>query len=305
MADRMWFRVEDVLPLAEHALACPTHRLTRAQVAAGARNGPALTLSRTGTSGVLLSNGIPAWHTAQGEEQAARSTSWYPVPASSAEVQESVYLSLGQPVSGQGRLIDVLRAGRALGSRWLAITADTSPGKALDVTCVRVLDRREDIAPPGVRWRPLMVTSPQVVDRSYPALAAVGCTTDAGGLICRFDPGTARLIAADLDGLWRLGTMPGEYPLLRFDGDTLTLLEEHDTGDDTALDVDDRCYPDPDGYYSVGAYRWLWHTDTTTPMPLRTRIRLSVTALAARTRESAAARRQPRQTPPADVERLF
>ncbi|TWG28178.1 hypothetical protein FHX75_111329 [Micromonospora palomenae] len=31
MSTRLWLRLEDVLPLAKHALVCPTHRLTGAR----------------------------------------------------------------------------------------------------------------------------------------------------------------------------------------------------------------------------------------------------------------------------------
>ncbi|MDZ5447271.1 hypothetical protein U2F26_31955 [Micromonospora sp. 4G57] len=305
MPHRLWFRLEDVLPLAEHALACPTHRLTRAQVAAGERNGPALTLTRTGHRGVLRSNGVPAWRTGDGDEQAAVSTSWCAAAASSRqEAEENLYLPLGRANLGQRRLIDVLRAARDLHRPWLAVAPDTWPGTTLDATHVQLLDRREDIAPPGVRWRPVMVTSRQVADRSYPALVADGYTANAGGLICRFDPATARLLAAETTGPWRLGTMPGEYPLLRFDGDTAVLLEERDTGEETLLDVDECCYPDRDGYYSIGAYRWSWHADTTASMPVRARLRLHLSALAARTR-GIAARRPPWQSTPRPAEPSF
>ncbi|MER7894294.1 hypothetical protein ABTX15_31255 [Micromonospora sp. NPDC094482] len=300
MSKRLWFRVEDVLPLAEHALACPTHRLTRTQLAAGKSNGPALTLTRTGARGVLRSNGVPAWHTPQGDEQVAVSTFWRPSgPSSGNEPADDVYLPVGPAGPAGRRVIDVLRAGRDLEQPWLAITPSSRHGDPLDVTYVQVLDRRADVAPLGVLWRPAMVTSPQVAGRSYPALVADGYSTDVGGLICRFDPHTARLIASDLGGGWRLGTMPGEYPLLRFTGGTLLLLEERDTGGETLLDVDDRCYPDRDGYYSIGAYRWLWHTDTTSALPLRARLRLHLAALAARTRAVTATRRQRPRTAPA------
>ncbi|MEV0811351.1 hypothetical protein [Micromonospora sp. NPDC050200] len=290
MPDRLWFRLQDVLPLAEHALVCPTHHLTRAQAAAGERNGPALALTRTGPRGVLRSNGVPVWHNHNGDEQAAVGTSWRRVAGSHDEPEENLYLSLGQAGPSRRRLIDVLRAGRDLDRNWLAIDTDKWPSPTLDATHVQVFDHRADIAPPGVRWRPRMVTSPQAADGSFPALVADGYTID-DSLVCRFDPHTARLIAADLTGAWRLGTMPGEYPLLRFDGDTLLVLAERDTGGETLLDVDDCCYPDRDGYYRIGA-GWLWHAaDTTTSMPIRDRIRLHLTALAARAHAISGSRR--------------
>ncbi|MCX5122000.1 hypothetical protein OG992_33085 [Micromonospora sp. NBC_00362] len=303
MSHQLWFRIEDVLPLAEHALACPSHRLTRAQVAAGEANGPALTLTRTGRVGVLRSNGVPTWHTLEGDEQAAVSTSWRATTARPRDTAtEDLYVPLGQAPRGQRRLIDVLRAARDLHRPWLAITPER--GTPLGVAHVQVLDRREDIAPAGVRWRPVMVTSRQVAHRSYPALVAAGYTTDAGGLICRFAPAAARLLAAESTGMWRLGTMPGEYPLARFDGETVVLLEERDTGDGEVLDVDDRCHPDRDGYYGIGAYRWSWHADPSAAVPVRTRLRLHLGALAARTREIAA-RRQARPSTPSPIRGLL
>ena len=77
--------------------------------------------------------------------------------------------------------------------------------------------------------------------------------------------------------------MPGEHRLLRVDGDIPVLLEEHDTGGEIRLDVIDRCHPDRDGYYSVGAHLWFWH-DSDTAIPGRDRMRAGLTALAGRAR---------------------
>lgn len=150
---------------------------------------------------------------------------------------------------------------------------------------MRVLDYRDDIAPPDTRWRPGWVTSPRIGDWGYPALVADGYTTSLDSLICRFDARTAHRIAADLDGPWRSDSMPGEHPRLRFDGDTLVLLEEHDTGDQIRLDVVDRCHPDRDGYYSIGAHLWFWQDSESTRLPARSRLRLGLTALTDRARQ--------------------
>ncbi|MFG1892235.1 hypothetical protein ACGFIR_30765 [Micromonospora sp. NPDC049051] len=297
MSNRLWFRVEDVLPLAEHALACPTHRLTKAQVAAGEHNTPALTLRRAGSEGQLRSNGVPVWHTTHGAEQVAYGGSWRLVGAR-PEPDQHWYLPLRHAYPEGRGLIDVLRAGRALDRNWLAIDTDTGPGRSLDTRHVQLSDHRADIAPSHVRWRPVMVTSPKTGDGDYPALVADGYDAGEDGyLICRFHPHTVRQMAADLAGPWRAGTMPGEYPLLRFDGTTAVLLEETGVGDDIRVDVDDRCYPDRDGYYSIGAYRWLWHTSPTDAMPTRYRIRLHLAALSGRLRATTATGRPSRQSP--------
>lgn len=45
MSHRLWFRL--ALPLAEHAMACPVHRVTAAQALAGAALRPALVWAGT------------------------------------------------------------------------------------------------------------------------------------------------------------------------------------------------------------------------------------------------------------------
>ncbi|MEH0827804.1 MULTISPECIES: MarR family winged helix-turn-helix transcriptional regulator [unclassified Micromonospora] len=65
-----------------------------------------------------------------------------------------------------------------------------------------------------------------------------------------------------------------------FEGDILVLIEEHDTGGECRLDVIDRCHPDRDGYYSVGAHLWFWHESDPTAIPARDRMRAGLTALA-------------------------
>ncbi|MFJ6199152.1 hypothetical protein [Micromonospora sp. NPDC092111] len=295
MSSRLWFRVEDVLPLAEHALACPTHRLTRAQLMAGEHNTPALTLRHLGADGHLRSNGLPIWCSRDGDEHVAHGRSWRCVDATAAPEMD-LYLPLRHAGPDGRRLIDVLRAARTVDRHWLAITTDIWPGCTIDTSHIEVSDHRAEIAPPDTRWRPGMVTAPRLGGRYYPALVADGhAIGEDGQLICRLHPRTMRQLAADLGGPWRAGTLPGEHPLVRFDGVTAVLLEETDTGDAVRLDVDDRCYPDRDGYYSIGADRWLWHTSTTVAVPLPDRLRLHLAALPSRLR---AHRRQSRSSPP-------
>ncbi|MBU8857746.1 MULTISPECIES: hypothetical protein [unclassified Micromonospora] len=298
MSNRLWFRVEDVLPLAEHALACPTHRLTRAQMTAGEHNTAALALRRRGSSGSLRSNGVPLWHTSAGIEQVADGASWRRVDQSPPPEQH-FYLPLRHADPDGRRLIDVLRAGRSLERTWLAVDTDVWPGTTLDAAHVDLVDHRAEIAPAGTRWRPAVVTSPRVDHRCYPALVADGYDTgEDGNLICRFDPHTTRHLVEDLSGPWRAATMPGEHPLPRFDGTCLVLLEEMDLGDGIRLTINDRCYPDRDGYYSIGAYQWQWRavsrpTRAGRFMPLRSRLRLETTAVTGRLRDLRARRQQP------------
>jgi hypothetical protein len=65
-----------VLPIAEHALACPTHHLTGAQARAHATLGPALIWTGTPVLDVLTSNGVPVWHGERGTIHAAEVHTW-------------------------------------------------------------------------------------------------------------------------------------------------------------------------------------------------------------------------------------
>ncbi|MFG1952450.1 hypothetical protein [Micromonospora sp. NPDC048830] len=259
-----------MLPLAEHALACTTHRLTHTQLSAGEHNTPALILHRSGSDGELRSNGVPVWYNPYGNEQTAYGGAWRR-RGTFLEPAQHLYLPLRHAGPDGRRLIDVLREGRALDRTWLAIDTDNSSGLMLDVTRVELFDHRAEVAPPEVRWQPAMVTSPEVDDREYPALIADGYDTgELGHVICRFDAHTVRQIAEDMSGPPRADTTPDERPVLRLDGTTVVLLEEIELGDGTRLTVDDRCYPDQDGYYSLGAYRWMWLLAPTQSMPVRT-----------------------------------
>jgi hypothetical protein len=62
MSHRLWFRPEEILPLAEHAMACRSHPFTGAQAAAVAPDGPALIVQHTTGSQVVRSNGFPIWY---------------------------------------------------------------------------------------------------------------------------------------------------------------------------------------------------------------------------------------------------
>jgi hypothetical protein len=58
-------------------------------------------------------------------------------------------------------------------------------------------------------------------------------------------------------------SMPCEYPLLRWTGDRLLVLEERDDGATVTWRETDRIHPDRDGRYAVGKYLWPWQLATT------------------------------------------
>lgn len=73
---RLWWRLEDVLPLAEHAMACSTQARTAAQPRTLAPGGPALTWTSNGDLDLLTSNGMPSWHHPDGTAQHAVASAW-------------------------------------------------------------------------------------------------------------------------------------------------------------------------------------------------------------------------------------
>jgi hypothetical protein len=122
---------------------------------------------------------------------------------------------------------------------------------------VRLVDHRGDIAPADARWTPAAVTAAAVAHGIYPALVADGYTVRGDDVLARFDRATVEQMAADL-AVANVDSMPGEFAVLRFDGDVLLVLWEHDAGLQTRQHEIDRVYPDPGGYYGAGAYLWPW-----------------------------------------------
>jgi len=265
MSALVWFRTEEVLPLAEHAMACPSQRITTAQVRASFPLRPALIWTATADEEALSSNGVPAWYGHDGQLHAAPARTWTH-PASGRRGTpacpgfDTAYLPLDPPTNpgprGKRPVIEALRDGQHTGAHWIAITI--AAGKPLiHPDRVRLLDHRDGIAPAQARWTPAAVTAAAVARGVYPALIADGYTVRGDDVLVRFDRPTVEQMAADLD-VANTDSMPGEIAVLRFDGDALLVLWEHDDGLQIRQREIDRVYPDPGGYYSVGAYLWPW-----------------------------------------------
>jgi hypothetical protein len=277
----IWWRLSDVIPLAEHAMAVPAHRLTGAQVCAGDTIQPALVWTSDPTGDWLASNGVPVWYDHDGTDHQAAACTWY-------HTASGVRGSPGQPDPAAGflpltrrpphpgrrahqpTLIDLLRKGARTGCHWFVL--DTHPHAAANGTRYRVSDHRDDTVPEHTRWIPATVTCPEIGEAAYPALVADGYTTadsnTAGGLIPRFDHTTVAAMLADLtdrhlDHNPATDPMPGELALLRFDGPTLAVLWEHDDGCHTSVVEIDRVYPDRDGRFALGAFQWTWRIEPT------------------------------------------
>jgi hypothetical protein len=271
---RLWFRLDDVLPLAEHAMACRHHPPTGSQAGALSPDGPALIITHTPTSDLMTSNGFPRWYGPNGGAHAAHAQLWRQ-PATGRRGtpmradRPTAHLPLHHTRDGEPPLIDMLRAGRHLDRHW--VTIDSHPtGQLLSHTQVDVRDHRDELVPAHTRWTATTVTLPDTGFGPFQALVADGYTTAEGDLIARFDRRTAAEMAAYLDAVDRAATMPGEYPILRFDGDVLVLLEDDEDTNGRNVPIElDRYHPDAEGRYSVGAYLLPWHTAENTPRRTR------------------------------------
>ncbi|MFY1673959.1 hypothetical protein ACN27G_29070 [Plantactinospora sp. WMMB334] len=265
---RFWFRLAEVLPIAEHALACPQHRITSAQAGAGDLLRPALLCTRIWGQETLRSNGVPVWYDRhQDAVHGAQASTWWHRATNRRGTDEQPLpehriLSLRQRHRG-GRppLITLLREGARRRAHWFAINTD--PALADRPERFELHGHRDDIVPADAHWQQAVVTAAAVADGRYPALVADGYSTRGDDVLPRFDRRTVETMIADLDAL-HAGTnphtdpMPGEYTVLRMHRGTVIVLWEHDGGSRTRLVEIDRVKPDPDGYYSIGAYHWPW-----------------------------------------------
>jgi hypothetical protein len=257
---RLWWHLEDVLPIAEHALAAPERRLTRAQALAGSATHPALIWESEPDEDWLGSNGVPIWYDKDGIPRRVPARTGLHTPTGTRGTPgqpdgAAGFLRLDRRSRDRRRkpLIEVLRRGAKAGGHWFV----------LDPTALRtgdgfqVVSHRDDIAPPDATWVPATITCREVVDLEVPALIADGYTV-LGGVLPTFDRATVEQIADALASV-RVGDMPGEHPLIRLDGDIAVICWEVDDGRDNPREVEvDRVHPDPAGRYALGVHLWPW-----------------------------------------------
>lgn len=242
-------------------MACPDHRVTTPNLRDGLPLRPAL-IWTAGTDDVALSsNGVPHWYDEDGQHHTAAARTWKhqttgTTPRATRAGGDTAYVPLDS-ASGRPPVIDLLREGRHTGAHWVAIDLDAITGYRIGPDAIQLLGHRDQIAPLAATWRPAVVTAAAVADIGYPALVADGYTVRGDDVLTRFDRRTVEQMAADL-AVVNLDSMPGELAVLRFDGDVLVVLFEHDDGVQTLEREIDRVYPDPDGYYGAGMYLWPW-----------------------------------------------
>jgi hypothetical protein len=273
MSHRLWFRLDDVLPIAEHAMACPAHTVTGAQALAQAPTCPALVWTGTPTLDILVSNGAPTWFGQRGTTHAAEAHTWRHTPTGRygtayQDNYHSAYLPL-DTLNNQPSVIDVLRQGRDDTWAWVSVDIDPADRHLIRPHRVRVLPNRDQVIPPGQAWVPATVTCPSVAG-AYPALVPDRYTSDDGDDLPRFDRHAIERIVTDLDAAHtnpdrNSDPMPGEYPILRWSGDVVVVFEDHETGTTISRREADQVNPDADGRYPLGAFGWHWQRQPATP----------------------------------------
>ncbi|WP_406106292.1 hypothetical protein [Micromonospora globbae] len=262
MTRRLWWRVEEILPLAEHAAATPQHRKTRQQIGAGWQDVPALIWSRDTGGDWLSSNGIPAWYDVDGAEHRVRAETWTHTatgaPGNPGPTDDGDgFLPLcAVHLDGRRDLLDLLRFARDHEVRWLGVNPDRTSDDRNDRYVLS--PSRGDVLPPHAIWVPATVTSDTVGGGYYRALVADGHTALGGGLLCRFPRDEVYRMADHLHAL-SIGDMPGEHPVLLVARDYVSVRWEQDTGEDSSRWIEeDRVPADADDHYAIGAHQWHW-----------------------------------------------
>ncbi|MFY1673960.1 hypothetical protein ACN27G_29075 [Plantactinospora sp. WMMB334] len=205
MSYRLWFRLADVLPLAEHAMSCTTHRTTSAQSLAQAPPGPALIWTGNPIMDLLTSGGMPAWYSEGGTIHAAEAHTWRYINArrygiARVDGYDTAYLPLDVTRS-QLSVIDVLRDVRRTNRHWVTVDIDPADRHLIPPGRVRAVDHRDQLVPNGAEWVPATVTSSAVGGTGYPALVADDYHNNAGFELPRFDRPTIERMIADLDAM--------------------------------------------------------------------------------------------------------
>jgi hypothetical protein len=263
MTHRLWWRVDEVLPLAEHAAATPRHITTPQQTHARFSETAALIWTRDTDGDWLSSNGDPEWYDATGRTHRVRAGTWIHTATGSTgnlaqkhDGQALLPVHL-EHLSGLRTLVELLRFARANEVHWLGV--DPEPGMD-DVNGRYVISHtRSGLIPPDAVWIPATVTSAAVGGGAFSALVAEGYTSSVGGVVARFSHDEMWQIARhlidvhdDLD--------VSRFPKLRSAGDFVLVERErwNEGGVPITRVEEDRVRRDPDGYYALGAHQWKW-----------------------------------------------
>ena len=256
-ASRIWFHLDDVIPLAAHAACTPAHGLTSAQLLARAPLLPALVWRAAADGDRLISNGQPGWFDADGNPHAARGRTWVDPEheTTATAVQETGYLPVRGLPGSTFHVIDWLQQAASSGAHWLSIDI-TRRNPVISPSRLAVSDQRGDLYPPAATWIEASVACvPATGNGLYPALVADGYPSNHGGVLARFDRDTTARMVDDLQRA--RARQPGWHAVLRWAGERIEVYTENTHGL-LGLRRYDVVGPDPDGLYPIGAYLWPW-----------------------------------------------
>jgi len=253
---RLWFHLDEVIPLAVHAASTPSHGFTSAQLLARAPLMPALMWEATRDGDRLTSNGQPGWFDADGKPHAARGLTWIDArDATVPGVDEVGYLPVRGLPGSTFHLLDWLRRAAADGAHWLSLDL-TRRRPVIGPSQLAVSDQRGDRYLLAATWVEASVACvPATGSGLYRALVAAGHYSNHGGLLARFDRETADRMMDDLHRA--RARQPGFHAVLRWAGERIEIYTENADGL-SGLRRYDVVGPDPDGRYPIGAYLWPW-----------------------------------------------
>jgi hypothetical protein len=253
---RLWWRVTDILPLAAHAAATARHAPFPGRQPTPLY--PALVWTSDPNGNWLSSNGIPAWYAADGTGHRVRAETWsHPATGTTGnpaqtDPTDGFLPLLAEHLDGRRTLLALLEFASRHRVHWFGLHPD--PVATATTTRYRIAEHRGDLVPPDATWVPAMVTSAAVDGRAYPALIADGYTA-LDGVLARFPPDSLQTLIEEQREAF-LSDDTGTVVQLRQAG--ALLIVERQEHDDTGLRwvEEDRCHPDADGCYLVGAYQW-------------------------------------------------
>lgn len=261
MSHRLWWRVTDILPLAAHAAATPRQNLLPARQELAVYACPALLWSSGPAGDWLSSNGVPIWYAADGGQYRIRADTWFhPATGTSGsppqrQPADGVLALLTEHLDGRRTLLDLLQFARRNDLHWFGL----DPDPAADDTNSRYLVTagRGDLLPADAVWLPATVTSTMVDGRTYPAMVADGYTA-RDGVLARFAPHILQRLAEEQNHAAHADDVGAVAQLHRVGDMVLVVRQTYDEDGGLRWIEEDRCNPDADGYYPLGAYQWSW-----------------------------------------------
>jgi hypothetical protein len=268
MTHRLWFRLDDVVPLAEHAMHCLSHE-PAAGIADVGPAGPALIWTSTASLDLLTSTGLPTWYGHRGTPHAAEAHTWRDPHGRSRTADRdgaytTAYLPLTSATGTPGPAISLLRSNINVGNGWVTLDIDPTDRHLMDAYRLHVVADHDELVPPATTWDLGAFTCPQVAGRTYWGMVA-DHTSDSGDLLVRLTRDTVEQIIADLqhpiDAPVPAGTAGQVRIGLGLNGDVLAVYRLT-PGHQRPHRVTDYLTADSDGRYSLGAYVWPWRYAT-------------------------------------------